>query len=226
MLVAFVLAVSVPGDASSVPDRLAGFLLSGAASILAIRLLWPAPVREPLRAAIAESCRCLAARLRAEVALAGARADPDRRAAVADAGAAARDAVAALRHAFFATPYRPTGVTTASRVLVRAVDQAFWMDTILERMPPDRAQGGTGPAVCEIKRASAELLEDGALLAGDAAGEPPGLPAARARLAAARDALRRDSPHSRAPSPAAPQPGSRARSTPASAPRSSASRRR
>ena len=193
MLVAFVLAVSVPGDASSVPDRLAGFLLSGAASILAIRLLWPAPVREPLRAAIAESCRCLAARLRAEVALARDRADPDRRAAVADAGAAARDAVAALRHAFFATPYRPTGVTTASRVLVRAVDQAFWMDTILERMPPDRAQGGTGPAVCEIKRASAELLEDGALLAGDAAGEPPGLPAARARLAAARDALRRDS---------------------------------
>ncbi len=193
MLVAFVLAVSVPGDASSVPDRLAGFLLSGAASILAIRLLWPAPVREPLRAAIAESCRRLAARLRAEVALAGDRADPDRRAALADAGAAARDAVAALRHAFFATPYRPTGITTASRVLVRAVDQAFWMDTILERMPPDRAQGGTGPAVCEIKRASAELLEDGALLAGDAADEPPGLPAARARLDAARDALRRDS---------------------------------
>jgi hypothetical protein len=193
MLVAFVLAVSVPGDAASVPDRLAGFLLSGAASILAIRLLWPAPVREPLRAGIAESCRRLAARLRAEVALAGDRADPDRRAAVADTGTAAREAVAALRHAFFAAPYRPTGVTTASRVLVRAVDQAVWMDTILERMPPDRAQGGTGPAVCEIKQASAELLEDGALLAGDAADEPPGLPAARARLDGARDALRRDS---------------------------------
>ena len=193
MLVAFVLAVSVPGDAASVPDRLAGFLLSGAASILAIRLLWPAPVREPLRAGIAESCRCLAARLRAEVALAGDRTDPARRAAVADTGTAAREAVAALRHAFFATPYRPTGVTTASRVLVRAVDQAVWMDTILERMPPDRAQGGTGPAVCEIKRASAELLEDGALLAGDAADEPPGLHAARARLDAARAALRRDS---------------------------------
>src|SRR4029079_2466191 len=106
---------------------------------------------------IAESCRCLAARLRAEVALAGDRGDPDRRAAADDAGAAARDGVAALRAAFFATPYRPTGLTTATRVLVRAVDQAFWLDTILERMPADRAQGGPGPAVCEIQLASAGL---------------------------------------------------------------------
>jgi hypothetical protein len=193
LLVAFVLAVAVPGDAATVPDRLAGFLLSGIASILAIRLLWPAPVRDPLRAGIAESCRSLAARLRAEVALAMDRADPARRAAVAGAGAAARDAVAALRHAFFATPYRPTGLTTASRVLVRAVDQAVWMDAILERMPPDRARGGTGPAVCEIKIASAELLEDGALLAGEAPDEPAGLPAARTGLGEAREALRRDS---------------------------------
>ena len=74
------------------------------------------------------------------------------------------------------------GVTTASRVLVRAVDQAFWMDTILERMPPDRAQGGTGPAVCEIK-----LRERGAARGRGAAGRrragrAAGLPAARARL--------------------------------------------
>jgi len=193
MLVAFVLAVAVPGAASTIPDRLAGFLLSGVLSVLAIRLLWPAPVRDPLRAGIAESCRCLAARLRAEVALARDRADPDLRASVADAGAAARGAVAALRHAFFATPYRPTGFTTASRVLVRAVDQVVWLDTILDRMPPDRAQGGTGPAVCAIKLAGAELLDDGAVLTGGAADEPSGLPAARRRLDTAREELRRDS---------------------------------
>src|SRR4029079_621458 len=58
MLVAFVLAVAVPGAPSTIPDRLAGFLLSGVLSVLAIRLLWPAPVRDPLRAGIAESCRC------------------------------------------------------------------------------------------------------------------------------------------------------------------------
>jgi uncharacterized membrane protein YccC len=67
------------------------------------------------------------------------------------------------------------------------------MDTILDRMAPDHVHGGTGPAVCEVKMASAELLEDGALLAGEAPAEPPGLPAARVRLDAARDTLRRDS---------------------------------
>jgi fusaric acid resistance family protein len=193
LLVAFVLAVAVPADGSPLPDRLAGFLLSGAASVLAIRFLWPAPVRDPLRAATAGSCTRLAARVRAEVALAADRADPARRAAAAAAGAEARDAVAALRRAFFATPYRPTGLTTASRVLVRAVDQTVWMDAILERMPPDRARGGTGPAICAIKLAAAELLEGGARLLDDPADEPPGLPAARARLVAARAALRRDS---------------------------------
>ena len=39
-----------------------------AASLLAVALLWPAPARDPLRAAAAAACRALAGRLRADVA--------------------------------------------------------------------------------------------------------------------------------------------------------------
>jgi hypothetical protein len=195
MLVAFVLPVAVPGGAATLPDRLAGWLLSGTVSVFAIRFLWPAPARDPLRDAIAESCTRLAARLRAEVAGARAPGDTALREAAADAADAAREAVAALRHAFFATPYRPTGVTTAARVTVRAVDQAVWLDAILDRMPPDRARGGTGPAVCEIKLAAADLLDDGARLVADPADEPPGLAVDRERLRAGREALLRDTAH-------------------------------
>ena len=98
----------------------------------------------------------------------------------------------ALRQTFFATPYRPTGVTTAARVLVRAVDQAVWLDAILDRMPPERARGGRHAAAYEIALASAGMLEHAARLLDDTADEPPGHAAARARLDAGRDALRRD----------------------------------
>ncbi|HEY4701703.1 MAG TPA: hypothetical protein VIH64_07430, partial [Streptosporangiaceae bacterium] len=43
LLLAFILSVSLRGPVSSIPDRLAGWLLAGAASLIAIRLLWPAP---------------------------------------------------------------------------------------------------------------------------------------------------------------------------------------
>ncbi|MEV0026232.1 hypothetical protein AB0H45_29215 [Streptomyces atroolivaceus] len=67
LLAVFTLAVMVPGPAASLFDRLAGYSMAGAASLIAIALLWPAPVREPLRHAMARSCALLADRLRAEV---------------------------------------------------------------------------------------------------------------------------------------------------------------
>src|SRR3954453_19159190 len=49
LLLAFILPVSLPGPDSSIPDRVAGWGLASASSLLAIALLWPAPVREPVR---------------------------------------------------------------------------------------------------------------------------------------------------------------------------------
>src|SRR3954465_5232112 len=64
LLLAFILPVSLPGPVSSIPDRLAGWGLAGAASLFAIALLWPPPARDPVRTSAIAGCRALAARFR------------------------------------------------------------------------------------------------------------------------------------------------------------------
>ena len=87
--------------------------LAAAAAFAAVALLWPAPARDPLRRAAVAACRELAQRLRSEVArvLEGeagpSPAEHDEAIARADA------AVAAVQRTFFATPYRPTGLSTS-----------------------------------------------------------------------------------------------------------------
>ena len=67
LLLSFILPVSLAGPNSSIPDRLAGWGMAGAASLIAIAVLWPSPPREPLRDRAIAGCRALAARLRADV---------------------------------------------------------------------------------------------------------------------------------------------------------------
>src|ERR1700759_5546991 len=49
LLLAFILPVSLKAPVSQIPDRLEGWLLAGAASLVAIPFLWPPPPRDPLR---------------------------------------------------------------------------------------------------------------------------------------------------------------------------------
>ena len=67
LLLGFILPVTLPGPVSSIPARLSGWLLAGAASVVAIVLLWPAPAQDPLRAPLVRSCSLLGRRMRAEV---------------------------------------------------------------------------------------------------------------------------------------------------------------
>jgi hypothetical protein len=112
LLLAFILPVCLPGPASSIPDRLAGWGLASVAALLAIALLWPAPARDPVRSAAIAACRALAARLRGQVAwVRGGDARPseeERQATIARSD----EAVEGLHTVFFATPYRPTGLST------------------------------------------------------------------------------------------------------------------
>jgi Fusaric acid resistance protein-like len=156
LLLAFILPVSLSAPASAIPDRLAGWGLAAGASLIAIALLWPAPERNPIRAAASAACRALAARLRAEAdhALGGSEADRDEAIARSDA------AVEALHTSFFATPYRPTGLSTAARTVVRLVDELRWLNDVLAAsrptgMPPDQR-------ACAVKSAAAMVLERGA----------------------------------------------------------------
>jgi uncharacterized membrane protein YccC len=187
LLLAFILPVSIPGTASSIPDRLAGWGMASVVSVFAISLLWPAPVRNPLRAAASRACRALAARLRADVAYAR-RTMPaeDREKAIA----AADEAVDSLRDLFFATQYRPTGLSTSARALVRLVDELRWLNTLVlhggRRKLVEREERRLAG---DVKLAAAQTLEDGADLVDEPHSDPQTLSDAHERLLATLAAM-------------------------------------
>lgn len=166
VLLSFILPVAAPSGPAAIPDRVLGWALAGVVSVPAVVLLWPAPHGDPLREAAAEACRQLSARLKTEVARwSGERAE-DVDVAVARSDAA----VDALRAIFLATPYRPSGLATAARAVVRLVDELVWLSVILDdaagapKRPADRS-------VRDVKSAAAVLLDhSGKALS---LGEPP-----------------------------------------------------
>jgi hypothetical protein len=159
MLLAFILPVTFAGSISSIPDRLAGWGMASAASLIAITVLWPAPTRDPLRVSAIAACRALSERLRADVAfiLGGAdhlsEADHDEVIKRTDAG------VASLHEAFLATPYRPTGLGTAARSVVRLVDELKWLHTIMGLTAPRPTGPSANPIACPVRLAAAVVLD-------------------------------------------------------------------
>jgi Fusaric acid resistance protein-like len=178
LLLALILSVSLTGPISSIPDRLAGWGLASGAALLAIALLWPTPAREPLRGLASTACRALAARLRADVVyVLGS--DGDAPPAEHDAAVEkANAAVAALHRVFFATPYRPTGLGTAARMLVRLVDELDWLNGIIVQSAPRRDGTPAHRSACGVRSSAASVLECGADLLDVHGGQPDQLHAA------------------------------------------------
>jgi uncharacterized membrane protein YccC len=193
LLLAFILPVSLKAPVSQIPDRLEGWLLAGAASLIAIRFLWPAPPRDPLRRPVIQACTKLAARLRAEALYARATEGTDQAAVAAlrtslDAAAAESSAaVGSLRTSFFATPYRPTGLTTAARTLVRLVDEIIWLETVIDQMPT--THHSFSAEVCAVKLAAADVLEQATALLDAGRGPLDSLQPGLDRLEQARTAM-------------------------------------
>ena len=206
LLLAFILSVSLTGPISSIPDRLAGWGLAAGASLLAIAALWPAPERDPLRGPAIAVCRALAARLRSDVADALCGGSPPTAESRADAVAQSDAAVGALQQAFFATPYRPTGLGTNVRMVVRLVDELKWLNTIIVQSSARPDGAPVNRLACAVRVAAASVLEAGADLLDVRGGRPEALGAALAELRAALTELERGEVL-RLPSPVAP-PGS------------------
>jgi uncharacterized membrane protein YccC len=183
LLLAFILPVSLAAPASAVPDRLAGWAMAGGVALVATALLWPAPARDRLRGAAAAACRALAARLRAGVAYLLSGMDEqfalDRDHAVVQAD----QAVEALRSAFLATPYRPTGLSTPARTTVRLVDELIWLNSIV--IQPGLHRDGVNRAALRVKEAAAAVLDRAADLLDSRGGSSDELDAALTELAAA-----------------------------------------
>ncbi|WP_042374444.1 FUSC family protein [Streptacidiphilus neutrinimicus] len=172
LLLGFVLPVATPVPLSQLPDRLAGAGLAAAAALPAVALLWPRPVADPLSAPAARVCRSAAERLRTDAARygePGRRPDPDRCRAVAER---TDEATAELRRIFEATPYRPTGLSTSSRTLVRLVDELTWLSTILADRPAwTEEPPACDPAARTVRLAAADVLDRAADLLTDPRGD-------------------------------------------------------
>ena len=183
LLLAFILPVSLAAPASAVPGRLAGWGMAAGVALVAAALLWPAPARDRLRGAAAAACRALAARQRAGVAylLSGVDGqfalDRDHAAAQSD------QAVEALRSAFLATPYRPTGLSTPARTTVRLVDELIWLNGIV--IQPGLHRDGVNRAALRVKESAAAVLDRAADLLDSRGGSSDELGAALTELAAA-----------------------------------------
>ncbi|HEX3308596.1 MAG TPA: FUSC family protein, partial [Streptosporangiaceae bacterium] len=183
LLLAFILPVSLAAPASAVPDRLAGWAMAGGVALVATTLLWPAPARDRLRGAAAAACLALAARLRAMIAYLLSGMDEQFALDRDHAAAEAAQAVEALRSAFLATPYRPTGLSTPARTTVRLVDQLSWLNSIVIR-PGLHRDGGSREAL-RVKEAAAAVLDRAADLLDSRGGSSDELDAALTELAAA-----------------------------------------
>jgi Fusaric acid resistance protein-like len=190
LLLAFILPVSLAAPASAVPDRLAGWGMAGGVALVATALLWPAPVRDRLRDAAVAACRALAARLRAGIAYLLSDMDEQFARDRDHAAAQADQAVEALRSAFLATPYRPTGLSTPARTTVRLVDELNWLNGIV--IQPGLHRGGVNRAALRVKEASAAALDRAADLLDARGGSSDELNAALTELAAARAEMQED----------------------------------
>jgi uncharacterized membrane protein YccC len=151
-MLTFILPVTLAADASVIPDRLLGWALAAGAGIAAHLLLWPSRPPERLRAGVATAARALADLVAATIADAPADEIDTRRRAV-------DDAVDAVRTAFLATPYRPTGPTETAEALAMLVDELVWFGSFV--LPATTEDPAPRAAVVEALRASATTLVGG-----------------------------------------------------------------
>jgi Fusaric acid resistance protein-like len=161
LLLAFVLPATLSAPVSSLPDRLAGWAMAGAASLLAVGLLWPAPTRGPLLSAATAACRALAARMRTRVASLNVGEDEQASRDYDRAVSQASEAVAALHRGFLATPYQPTSLSTGARAIWRLVYDLYWLDAIIVR-PVQHVENVVSHAARAVLVAAAAVLERGA----------------------------------------------------------------
>ncbi len=159
LLLAFILPVTLSGSLDALPYRLLGWGFAGALSLIAIVVLWPAPERDPLRDLTARTCELLGRRLRADVEfMVGGRTESLEEVR-GQAAAEAHAAVERLRRTFFSSPYRPAGLATATRAVLRLVDEVTWLNTVLERTPPGGVRYHADASVRAVKVAAADVLE-------------------------------------------------------------------
>jgi hypothetical protein len=184
LLLSFILPITVPGPASQIPDRVAGWGIAAVVSLFAITFLWPSAVAYPVEGRAIAACRAIAARIRAEIAWVTAGTE-ELEAAYEQERTASEASVEALDKLFLGTPYRPTGLTTKARAEIRLVDELRWLSNVILRSAVPVRPHQVDQTVCGVKLAAAAVLESAAM-----ALDPGSTDQARTDLATAREQLR------------------------------------
>ncbi len=154
-LLAFILAVMLPGGASDIPLRLAGWGIAFAISVPAALFVWPPRSVNQLRMRTADTCRALAAMLHPV--------QPP--AAGGDPLVAVLRATDELQVAFRASTSRPVTLSTGGRLLMRLVDELEWLSTAVVNACADAPE--QWPEVGRrLRLACAEALEAAARVLG------------------------------------------------------------
>ncbi|WP_344666867.1 FUSC family protein [Catenulispora yoronensis] len=160
LLLGFILPVSTAAPLSQIPDRLFGVLLATGAAMLAVTFLWPSTFEFPLARPAAQVCRAAAGQLRAEAQHYSAKVGGRTFVQCVDCAQETVSTARTLRGIFLKTPYRPTGLSTGSRALVRLVDELTWLTAILaESGPEDEDDLTTDAESVAVRRAAAEVLD-------------------------------------------------------------------
>jgi uncharacterized membrane protein YccC len=161
LLLAFILPVATQAPLSAIPDRLAGWGLAAVAAFFAVRLLWPAPARTPLRTNAAAACRALAVRLSNSVEHSE---DGQASRGVAPNAPDTLEPVSSLQRQFLATSWRPTGLTASERAIVRLVDEIARLNTAVTELDTDRRPRSLQGFSRAAQHASADVLTTSATL--------------------------------------------------------------
>jgi uncharacterized membrane protein YccC len=137
LILTFVIATMVQVDAGEIPDRLAGWGVAGALSLIAIFGLWPSRPPDQLRRATAAAIEKLAELLEAMGAVAhtggrSSRLEEDR---LGELSMEAYEGTVAARNAFVAIPHRPSGVGARTAAIGRLIDDLDWFDTLAREQP-------------------------------------------------------------------------------------------
>src|SRR5215211_528240 len=177
LLLAFVVAVSLPAPAAAGWARVAGWTLAGGVALAAGVLLWPRHARTQVRQRAGEACQALAELL----------ADP---AAPPTVQEQARARVEATRRAYAAAPLRPAGPASRDRALVDLVIELGRALEFAGRTTPASNPTRTIPEERALRQTITEVLEASAGVLTGGAG-PPEMTALDQARTAYRDALDR-----------------------------------
>jgi uncharacterized membrane protein YccC len=116
-LLAFILAVMLPGGRSALPDRLAGWAIAVVISVPVALFVWPPRDQDQIRLRAAALCRAIGDMLALDPPPAGS----------GDPLVAMRQAARDLRTAFRTSAIRTAGLSTGARTMIRLVDEVEWL---------------------------------------------------------------------------------------------------